>query len=258
MKPRSARSPAASTSSGCSRREAPELSQTEMSAALGLPLPTVHRLTAAARRARLPRARPAHPPLPARARGRAPDAAAARRACGCPSSRARTSPQLAAETGETVNLAVLQDGEIVYLLSESGEPAAERAHAGRHAPARPLHRARQVPARPAARRDGARRRRPRALRAAHGRHAHDLGARCTPRSSASARDGSRSPGRSTRSGSPRSPCPVGWRRRAGRAALNVSLPTSRATPRVPQRARRAGCATIAARIEASLAAHGLG
>ena len=50
--------------------------------------------------------------------------------------------------------------------------------------------------------------------------------------------------------------PVGWLDGPGSAALNVSLPTSRATRAFRDRAGRAACATIAARIEASLAAHG--
>src|ERR671916_343707 len=104
---------------GLFAREAPELSQTEISTALGLPLPTVHRLTAVlAERGFLerdPRTRRFRlglevarfmPPLLSGLR--LPDVA-----------RVHVS-QLAVDTGETVNLAVLQDGEIVYLLSESG------------------------------------------------------------------------------------------------------------------------------------------
>ena len=101
-------------------RGEPELTQTEISAALGLPLPTVHRLTAVlAERGYLdrdPRTRRFRlgleiarfmPPLLSGLR--LPDVARGQVA------------RLAADTGETINLAVLLDGEIVYLLSESGD-----------------------------------------------------------------------------------------------------------------------------------------
>ena len=100
-------------------RQGPELSQTEMSEALGLPLPTVHRLCAVlAERGfleRQPHTRRfrlglelAHL-MPALLSGlRLPELG-----------RAHVS-RLAAETGETVNLAVLHGREIVYLLSEAG------------------------------------------------------------------------------------------------------------------------------------------
>jgi DNA-binding IclR family transcriptional regulator len=97
----------------------PELTQTEISARLGLPLPTVHRLTnVLAGRGYLerdPRTRRFRlglelarfvPPLLAGLR--LPEIARADVA------------RLADDTGETVNLAVLQEGEIVYVLSESG------------------------------------------------------------------------------------------------------------------------------------------
>ena len=105
---------------GLFSRDLPELTQTEISARLGLPLPTVHRLTAVlAERGYLdrdPRTRRFRlgfeiarflPPLlsglrlPEVARGHV--------------------VQLAADSGETVNLALLQDDEIVYLISESGD-----------------------------------------------------------------------------------------------------------------------------------------
>jgi IclR family acetate operon transcriptional repressor len=96
-----------------------ELSQTEIADGLGLPLPTVHRLTAVlAERGYLerdPRSRrfrlglEVARLLPALLSGlRLPEIARA------PLTR------LAADTGETVNLAVLHGGEVVYLLSESG------------------------------------------------------------------------------------------------------------------------------------------
>jgi DNA-binding IclR family transcriptional regulator len=105
---------------GLFAREAPELTQTEISAALGLPLPTVHRLTAVlAERGFLerdPRTRRFRlgleiarfmPPLLSGLR--LPDLVR-------PHMR-----RLAADTGETVNLAALQDGETVYLVSETGD-----------------------------------------------------------------------------------------------------------------------------------------
>ena len=101
-------------------RDGPELSQTQMSDALGLPLPTVHRLTAVlAERGFLERDAQSRRYrlglelarlIPALLSGlRLPDLVR-------PHLRA-----LAGETGETVNLAALQDGEVVYLLSETGD-----------------------------------------------------------------------------------------------------------------------------------------
>ena len=105
---------------GLFSRDLPELTQTEISARLGLPLPTVHRLTAVlAERGYLdrdPRTRRFRlgleiarflPPLLSGLR--LPEVARGHVA------------QLAADSGETVNLALLQDDEIVYLLSESGD-----------------------------------------------------------------------------------------------------------------------------------------
>jgi len=101
-------------------RQGPELSQKEMSDALGLPLPTVHRLTAVlAERGYLERDERSRRYrlglelarlIPALLSGlRLPDLVR-------PHLRA-----LASKTGETVNLATLQDGEVVYLLSETGD-----------------------------------------------------------------------------------------------------------------------------------------
>jgi IclR family acetate operon transcriptional repressor len=97
----------------------PELSQTEIAELLGLPLPTVHRLTKLLVQrgwlARDPATRrlslglePARL-VPALAAGAAlPDLARERLRA------------LAERTGETVNLAVLDRGQVVYLVSESG------------------------------------------------------------------------------------------------------------------------------------------
>jgi len=98
---------------------APELSQKEISEQLGLPLPTVHRLTkllaergylvrdGETRRLRLGMelARLVPPLLSGL---RLPDVARGRLRA------------LAGATGETVNLAVLHGGDVVYLLSETG------------------------------------------------------------------------------------------------------------------------------------------
>ena len=147
--------------------------------------------------------------------------------------------QLAADTGETVNLAVLQDGEIVYLLSESGgRMLSARTPVGTRLPG-PLHRARQVPARAAARRDRARRRRPRALRAAHARRRDDLGGAARRRSSGSAATGVAQSWEEYEVGLAALAVPVGWldgpgQRRAQRLAPDVARDA-----RVPRRARRA-------------------
>ena len=101
-------------------RDVPELTQTEISARLGIPLPTVHRLTAVlAERGFLdrdPRTRRFRLGLeiarfmpPMLSGLHLPDVARTHVA------------QLAADTGETANLALLHDDEIVYLLSESGD-----------------------------------------------------------------------------------------------------------------------------------------
>jgi DNA-binding IclR family transcriptional regulator len=98
---------------------APELSQKEISDALGLPMPTVHRLTAlltergwldrdpATRRLRLglEMARLV-PPLMAGLR--------------LPELARPHLLRLASDMGETVNVAILEGPDIVYLLSESG------------------------------------------------------------------------------------------------------------------------------------------
>jgi len=104
---------------GLFARAAPELTQTEISEWLGLPLPTVHRLTAVlAERGYLerdPRTRRFRLGLEV-ARLMPPLLSGLR----LPELARADVTRLAADTGETVNLAVLQDGEIVYLLSESG------------------------------------------------------------------------------------------------------------------------------------------
>jgi DNA-binding IclR family transcriptional regulator len=97
----------------------PELTQTGIAAALGLPLPTVHRLTATlvargfllrderSRRLRLGLEvlRLVAPTLTGL---RVPDLAR------------EPLRALAEETGETVNLAVLDEGEVIYLASQAG------------------------------------------------------------------------------------------------------------------------------------------
>ena len=233
--------------------EAPELSQTEISVALGLPLPTVHRLTALlAERGYLerdPRTRRFRlglevarfmPPLlsglrvPELARGHV--------------------AQLAAETGETVNIAVLQDGEIVYLLSESGSrllsahtPAGTRLPG--HCTALGKCLLAQLPdevARDAAGPEPYEKRTPSTLTAWHELHAALARIR---------RDGLAQSWEEYEVGLASVAVPVGWLDGPGSAALNVSLPTSRAT-RAFRGRLLARLREIAARIEASLAAHG--
>ena len=227
-----------------------------MSAALGLPLPDRPPAHRRARRARLPRARPAHAPLPARARGRPPACRRCSSGLRLPELARAHVARLAAETGETVNLAVLQDGEIVYLLSESGgRLLGTRTPVGTRLPA-PLHRARQVPARPAARR----RRRatpsgPEPYERAHGRRRSRPGRRCSAALERIRRDGVAQSWEEYEIGLASIAVPVGWLDGPGSAALNVSLPTSRAT-RAFRSELVARLREIAARIEASLAAHG--
>lgn len=101
-------------------RRGPELSQTEISAALSLPLATVHRLTGVLSERgfleRDPRSRRLRlgleltrllPPLLS--------------GMQLPDLARRPLVELAARTRETVNLAVLQSSEVVYLLSETGD-----------------------------------------------------------------------------------------------------------------------------------------
>src|SRR5215208_2941135 len=104
---------------GLFARSDPELTQTEISDALHLPLPTVHRLTAVlAERGFLerdPRTRRFRLGLEV-ARFMPPLLTGLR----LPELARADVTRLAVETGETANLAVLQDGQVVYLLSESG------------------------------------------------------------------------------------------------------------------------------------------
>jgi IclR family transcriptional regulator, acetate operon repressor len=110
--------------------DSPELTQTEISDRLGLPVPTVHRLVklltergwlvrdAASRRLRLGLG--AARMLPA---VRLPDLAR------------EPLRALAERTGETVNLAALDGGEVLYLVSETGSHLLTlRSHAGLRLP----------------------------------------------------------------------------------------------------------------------------
>ena len=238
---------------GLFAREAPELSQTEISTALGLPLPTVHRLTAVlAERGFLerdPRTRRFRlglevarfmPPLLSGLR--LPDVA-----------RVPVS-QLAVDTGETVNLAVLQDGEIVYLLSESGgRLLSARTPVGTRLPAHctalgkcllaqlPDETARDaVGPEPYEDRTPATATTWAALRASLERIRRDRVAQSWEEYEV---------------GLAALAVPVGWLDGPGSAALNISLPTSRAT-RAFRAELVARLRAAAARIEASLAAHG--
>jgi DNA-binding IclR family transcriptional regulator len=238
---------------GLFAREAPELTQTEISAALGLPLPTVHRLTAVlAERGFLerdPRSRRFRlgleiarfmPPLLSGLR--LPDVA-----------RAHVT-QLAADTGETVNLAVLQDGEIVYLLSESGRRIlSARTPVGTRLPAHCTALGKcllaQLPdetARDAAGPEPYEERTPTTATTWKALH---------PSLERIRRDGVAQSWEEYEVGLAALAVPVTWLDGPGSAALNVSLPTSRATrafrSELVSRLRAA-----AARIEANLAAHG--
>jgi IclR family acetate operon transcriptional repressor len=238
---------------GLFARAAPELTQTEISDALGLPLPTVHRLTAVlAERGYLerdPRTRRFRLGLEV-ARLMPPLLSGLR----LPELARADVTRLAADTGETVNLAVLQDSEIVYLLSESGgrllstqTPIGLRLPA--HCTALGKCLLAQLPeetARDAAGPEPYEQRTPatattwEALRLSLARIR---------------RDGVALSWEEYEIGLASIAVPVTWLDGPGSAALNVSLPTSRANrafrTELVRRLRE-----IAARIEASLAAHG--
>ena len=113
----------------------PDLSQKEISEALGLPVPTVHRLTKLlAERGYLDR-----DPITKRLRlglGVARLQGAVLSGMRLPEIAREHLRAMAAETGETVNLAVLHGNEVVYLLSESGSKLlTPRAGAGLRLPA---------------------------------------------------------------------------------------------------------------------------
>jgi IclR family transcriptional regulator, acetate operon repressor len=238
---------------GLFTRAGPELTQTEISEALGLPLPTVHRLTAVlAERGYLerdPRTRRFRlglevarfmPPLLSGLR--LPEVARADVA------------RLADETGETVNLAVLQEGEIVYLLSETGSRLlSTQAPVGLRLPAHCTALGKcllaQLPEDVA--------------RAAAGPEPYEQRTPSTattwealrPALVRIRRDGVAISWEEYEIGLASIAVPVAWLEGPGSAAVNVSLPTSRAN-----RAFRAELVgrlrTIAGRIEAGLAAHG--
>jgi IclR family transcriptional regulator, acetate operon repressor len=222
---------------GLFARTAPELTQTEISEALGLPLPTVHRLTALlAERGYLerdPRTRRFRLGLEV-ARFMPPLLSGLR----LPEVARADVMRLAADTGETVNLAVLQEGEIVYLLSESGgrllstqTPIGLRLPA--HCTALGKCLLAQLPEETA--------------RDAAGPEPYE---QRTP-----ATDGVAMSWEEYEIGLASIAVPVGWLDGPASAALNVSLPTSRA-----DRAFRTELVSrlrdIAARVEAGLAAHG--
>ena len=231
--------------------EAPELTQTQISAALHLPLPTVHRLTAVlAERGFLerdPRTRRYRlglevarflPPLLGGLR--LPDLARPHVA------------ELAAETGETVNLAVLQDGEIVYLLSESGSrllgthtPVGTRLPA--HCTALGKCLLAQLP--PETARDAV------GPEPYEGRTAATLTTWVALHAALERirRDAAAQSWEEYEIGLASLAVPVAWSE--GPAALNVSLPTSRAT-RAFRTELLGRLRDVAGRIVASLAAHG--
>jgi len=235
---------------GLFAREAPELTQTEISAKLGLPLPTVHRLTAVlAERGYLerdPRTRRFRlglelarflPPLLSGMR--LPELARTHVA------------QLAGDTGENVNLAVLQDGDVVYLLSESGTrllsahtPVGTRLPA--HCTALGKCLLAQLP--------------PETARDAAGPEPYEERTAATlttwealaPALQRIRRDGLAQSWEEYEIGLASLAVPVAWP--GGGAALNVSLPTTRAT-RPFRTELLARLRDVAVRIEAGLAAH---
>jgi DNA-binding IclR family transcriptional regulator len=108
-----------------------ELTQTEISERLGLPVPTVHRLT----KLLLERGYLARDPRSRRLRL---GLATARLVSGVrlPDAARRHLRALADETGETASLAGLHSGEVVYLASETGDNLLTlRADVGLHLPA---------------------------------------------------------------------------------------------------------------------------
>jgi IclR family acetate operon transcriptional repressor len=238
---------------GLFAREGPELTQTEISDALGLPLPTVHRLTAVlAERGYLerdPRTRRFRLGLEV-ARFMPPLLSGMR----LPEVARADVNRLADDTGETVNLAVLQEGEIVYLLSESGSrllstqtPIGLRLPA--HCTALGKCLLAQLPeetARDAAGPEPYEQRTPatattwEALRPALARVR---------------RDGVAISWEEYEVGLASLAVPVPWLDGPGSAAVNVSLPTTRAN-RAFRTELVARLREIARRIEASLAAHG--
>jgi IclR family acetate operon transcriptional repressor len=238
---------------GLFAREGPELTQTEISDALGLPLPTVHRLTAVlAERGYLerdPRTRRFRLGLEV-ARFMPPLLSGMR----LPEVARADVNRLADDTGETVNLAVLQEGEIVYLLSESGSrllstqtPIGLRLPA--HCTALGKCLLAQLPeetARDAAGPEPYEQRTPatattwEALRPALARIR---------------RDGVAISWEEYEVGLASIAVPVPWLDGPGSAAVNVSLPTTRAN-RAFRTQLVARLREIARRIEASLAAHG--
>jgi DNA-binding IclR family transcriptional regulator len=101
-------------------RVAPELSQKEMSDALGLPMPTIHRLT----RVLSDRGYLARDPASRRFRlglELARLMPALLSGLGLPELARAPLRALAEHTGETVNLALLDRGEAVYLVAERGD-----------------------------------------------------------------------------------------------------------------------------------------
>jgi DNA-binding IclR family transcriptional regulator len=235
-------------------RAGPELTQTEIATALRLPLPTVHRLTAVlAERGFLdrdPRTRRFRlglelarflPPLLAGLR--LPDIA-----------RPHVE-QLAADTGETINLAVLQGDEIVYLVSESGDRLlTARTPVGMRLPAHCTALGKCLLAHLPEE----------AARHALGDEPYASRTEATATTWAELqqalerirRDRVAQSWEEYEVGLAALAVPVAWLDGPGTAALNVSLPTSRAT-RAFRTELVGRLRTTVARIEASVAAHGV-
>ena len=235
--------------------ESPELTQKEISERLGLPVPTVHRLT----KLLVERGWLVRDPGSRRLRlglGVARLLPALLSGLRLPELARDHLRGMAERTGETVNLAVLHGGEVVYLRERERQPPAHPALHDRPAAAGALHRARQVPARPAARRGGA-----------PARPAAEPYAALTPRTITTWKELRASleqvrrrrrracRTRSTRWASTRSRCRSPGSEGDGPAAVNVSLPSSRAVGSAGAELTRE-LRAVARAIEADAGIHG--
>ena len=211
--------------------DSPELTQTEISERLGLPVPTVHRLVKLlSERGWLVR-----------------DPASRRLRLGLGAARllpAVRLPELAREplralaerTGETVNLATLDGDEVLYLLSETGSHLLTlRSHVGLRLPVHATALGKCLLAQLGD--DDA--------RGAAGREPYDAltpktvttWASCAPTWSESVAKALRTRARSSRSGSHSVAVPLDWMAGDGPVAVNVSLPVVARGPRGDRQAR---------------------
>ena len=235
--------------------ESPELTQKEISERLGLPVPTVHRLTkllvergwlvrdAGSRRLRLGLG--VARLLPALLSGlRLPELAR---------DHLRG---MAERTGETVNLAVLHGGEVVYLLSESGSRLLTlRSTIGLRLPVHCTALGKcllaQLPDDEARRTAG-----PGAVRGAHAANDHELGRAASEPRARCAATGSRVSHEEYEVGLDSIAVPLAWVEGEGPAAVNVSLPSSRAVGNAAGTELTRELRAVARAIEADAGIHG--